>query len=319
MNIKDEKKGSKITVLGAGNVGATIAYTLTLKGVCSELVLVDINKPKASGEAMDIRQGINFCPSVDIYSGDYADTAGSDIVVITVGIARKPGQTRIDLARTNVGIIESVMPEITKYCPDAVYVVVSNPVDILTYAVNKFGKIPKERIIGSGTMLDSARLRSLLADRLDIAADSIHGYVFGEHGDSSFVPWSLTAIAGMSMAEYFESMHKKVEDEQLEQIEADVRSAGAEVIKAKGATFYAIALSVSRICECILRDSKAVMTVSSMTDGAYGTENVALSLPYIIGDDGIKSRVMVNLNEDECADLRKSASALKNVIDELGI
>jgi L-lactate dehydrogenase len=314
-----EKRGRKITVLGAGNVGATIAYTLTLKGICSELVLVDINKPKAMGEAMDIRQGISFCPSVNIYNGDYEDTKDSDIVIITVGIARKPGQTRIDLARTNVGIIKSVMPEITKYCPDAVYVVVSNPVDILAYAVNKFGAIPKNRIIGSGTMLDSARLRSIVADRLQVSADSIHAYVFGEHGDTSFAPWSLTTIAGMSMFDYYRSIGKSVNPEVLKQVEIDVRNAGASVIAAKGATFYAIALSVSRICECVLRDSKSVMTVSSMTDGIYGTEDVCLSLPYVVGADGIISRIKVNLTPDEDEALRNSSKALKAVIDELEV
>lgn len=317
--MKEEKRGRKITVLGAGNVGATIAYTLTLKGVCSDLVLVDINKPKAQGEAMDIRQGISFCPSVHVYDGDYSDAADSDIVVITVGVARKPGQTRIDLARTNVSIINQVMPQITKYASDAVYIVVSNPVDILTYAVNKFGAIPKNRIIGSGTMLDSARLRSIVADRLDISADSIHAYVFGEHGDTSFAPWSLTTIAGMSMFDYYRSIGMQVDLDRLKQIEVDVRNAGSQVIAAKGATFYAIALSVSRICECVLRDSRTVMTVSSMTDGIYGTEDVSLSLPYIIGSEGIKSRVKVNLTPDEDEALRNSSKALKKVIDELGI
>ena len=319
MKNSSEKKGRKITILGAGNVGATIAYTLTLKGVCSELVLVDINKPKAMGEAMDIRQGISFCPSVNVYSGDYEDTKDSDIVIITVGIARKPNQTRIDLAKTNVNIMKSVLPEITKYCPDAVYVIVSNPVDILTYTVHKYGGIPKKRIIGSGTMLDSARLRSIVADRPGVSADSIHAYVFGEHGDTSFAPWSLTTIAGMSMFDYYRSINRQVNPEMLKQIEVDVRNAGAQVIAAKGATFYAIALSVKRICECILRDSKTVMTVSSMTDGIYGTEDVCLSLPYIVGADGIISRIKVNLTPDEDEALRNSSKALKAIIDELDI
>lgn len=319
MKNSNEKRGRKITILGAGNVGATIAYTLTLSGVCSELVLVDINKPKAMGEAMDIRQGISFCPSVNVHAGEYEDTVDSDIVIITVGIARKPGQSRIDLARTNVGIIKSVMPEITKYCPDAVYVVVSNPVDILTYAVNKFGAIPKNKIIGSGTMLDSARLRSIVADRLNVSADSIHAYVFGEHGDTSFAPWSLTTIAGMSMFEYYRSIGKQVNPDVLKQIEVDVRNAGASVIAAKGATFYAIALSVKRICECVLRDSKSVMTVSSLTDGIYGTEDVCLSLPYVVGAEGIVSRIKVNLTPDEDEAIRNSSKALKAVIDELEI
>lgn len=314
-----EKKGRKITVLGAGNVGATIAYTLTLQGVCSDLVLLDINKPKAEGEAADIRQGRAFCPSVYVHAGDYADTKDSDIVVVAAGIGRKPGQTRIDLANTNIGIIKSIIPMIAEYCPDAVYVIASNPVDILTYVINKFGGIPKNRIIGSGTVLDSARLRSLLADRLDIAADSIHANVFGEHGDSSFVPWSLTSIAGLTMNEYFSSVGNEITEEELKQMEADVRGAGARVIAAKGATFYAIAMSIKRICECVLRDSRTVLTVSTMTEGAYGTENVALSLPYIVGAKGIISRINVHMTDPETESLINSSKALKNVIDQLGI
>lgn len=313
------KTGRKVTVLGAGNVGATIAYTLTVMGICSELVIVDINKPKATGEAMDIRQGVSFCPSVKVYSGDYEDTVNSDIVVITVGVARKPGQSRIDLAKTNVKIIKEVMPEISKYCPDAVYVVVSNPVDILTYTICKYGGVPENKVIGSGTVLDSARLRSLVAGDIHVSADSIHAYVLGEHGDTSFAPWSLTTIGGMSMTEYYTSTGREINPEMLKQMERDVRGAGAAVIAAKGATFYAIALTVKRICECVLRDSKTVLTVSSMTNGAYGTENVCLSLPYIVGAEGIVSRVNVNLTPDETESVVKSSKALKKVITELEI
>ncbi len=318
MSIKDEKKGTKIAVLGAGNVGATIAYTLTIKGVCSELVLVDIDKAKAEGEAMDIRQGINFCPSVDIYAGDYPDTKGADIVVISVGVGRKPGQSRMELAKTNVDIINQVLPEITKHCPDSVYVVVSNPVDILTYTLVRYG-ISRNKIIGTGTMLDSARLRSILADRLEISAESVHANVFGEHGDTSFVPWSLTTVAGMNMFEYFRSINRQISMDKLKEIETAVRQAGAAVIEAKGATYYAIALSVNKICECIIRDSRSVMTVSTLTDGIYGTEDVCLSLPYVIGADGVSQRIKVNLNPDEDEMIRKSSKAIKKVIDEIGI
>lgn len=313
------KSGTKITVLGAGNVGATIAYTLTVMGVCSELVLIDINEPKAKGEAMDIRQGISFCPAVNIYAGDYEDTVGSDIVVVTVGIGRKPGQTRIDLANTNVNIIKDVMPQITKYCPDAVYVVVSNPVDVLTYAICKYGGISPKKVIGSGTVLDSSRLRSIIAEDLTISADSIHAYVLGEHGDTSFVPWSLTTIAGMSMTDYYNSVGLPINPEMLKEKEKQVRSAGGKVIAAKGATFYAIALTTKKICECISRDSRTVLTVSSPTESAYGTENVCLSLPYIVGAEGLVSRVDVKLTPDETESLIQSSKALKSVIDELGL
>ena len=198
---KKLKKGKKVTVLGAGNVGASIAFALAIKGLCSELLLIDINKPKAKGEAMDIMQGNAFCPSCDIHDGDYPDAADSDMVIITVGIARKPGQTRIDLCKTNAKIMASVMPEIVKYAPHACYLVVSNPVDVLTYEAIRVSGLDPKQVIGSGTVLDSSRLRTCLADHAGLNIKNIHAYVFGEHGDSSMIPWSLSSIAGMKFDE----------------------------------------------------------------------------------------------------------------------
>ena len=196
------KKGKKVTVIGAGNVGASIAFTLAIKGLCSELLLVDINKPKAKGEAMDIMQGTAFCPAVDVRDGDYADAVNSDLVVITVGIARKPGQTRIDLCKTNAKIMASVMPEITKYAPNACYIIVSNPVDVLTYEAIQVSGLNPKHVFGSGTVLDSSRLRTCLADHANLNIKNIHAYVFGEHGDSSMIPWSLSSIDGMKFDDY---------------------------------------------------------------------------------------------------------------------
>ncbi len=312
------KKGKKITILGAGNVGASIAYTLTLEGLCSELVLVDINKDKAKGEAMDIRQGIAFCPEVDIRSGDYADAADSDIVIVTLGIARKPGQSRIDLAQINVNIIKEVMPQVEKVAPDAVYIIVSNPVDVLTYAVIQCTSIDPARIIGSGTMLDSSRLRSCLAEYVDVNTQNVHGYVFGEHGDTAMVPWSLVSVAGMELSEFSTEDGVSVAAKAKE-IENDVRTAGAQVIACKGATYYAIALSVKQICESIIRDAGTVSTISTLTNGKYGTENVCLSLPYVLGAHGIKREITPELLPEEEVLLQHSSKALKAVIDELAI
>lgn len=313
------KNGTKITILGAGNVGASIAYTFAVAGTCSEIVLVDINKDKAQGEAMDIRQGLSFCQPVDIYDGDYDDAAGSDIVIVTLGRARKPGQTRLDLAQANVDIIKSVMPGVAKAAPDAIYIVVSNPVDILTYAILKCTDLSPSQVIGSGTMLDTSRLRSLLADHVELSPQSVHAYVFGEHGDSSMVPWSLTAIAGMKIEEYRQNIAggDKFSDTALAEMVEDVRTAGAQVIKRKGATFYAIALSVNKICDVILRDAQAVLTVSALANGRYGIDDVCLSLPYVVGGHGIERELTPRLLPEELKQLQASAEALKTVINGL--
>lgn len=315
-----KKNGTKITILGAGNVGASIAYALTIADICSEIVLVDIAKDKAKGEAMDIRQGTPFCNPVNIYDGEYEDAAGSDIIVVTLGKARKPGQTRLDLAQANVDIIKSVMPGLAKIAPDAIYVVVSNPVDILTYTILKCTDLSPRQVIGSGTILDTARLRSILADKVNLSSQSVHGYVFGEHGDTSMVPWSLAAIGGMQMSAYCASHEYNTEElspEALDQMVVDVRKAGAEVIQRKGATFYAIALSVNRICEAILDDEKSVLTVSTLINDRYGVNDVCLSLPCVVGGHGIEREVNPPLLDEEIKKIQASANALKEVINGL--
>ena len=310
-----DKNGTKITILGAGNVGATVAYTFAIAGTCSDVVLVDINKAKAKGEAMDIRQGVSFGHNVEIYDGTYEDAAGSDIVVVTLGLARKPGQTRLDLAQANVNIIKEVMPQVAKYAPDAIYVVVSNPVDILTYTILKCTDLEPRQVIGSGTALDTSRLRSSIADHVGLSPNSIHAYVFGEHGDSSFIPWSLTNIAGIPMEEYCSDQDHADLDE--DEIIEEVRKAGAEVIKRKGATLYAIAMSVNKICDSILRDANNIITVSTLMDGRYGISDVCLSLPAVIGSNGIEREVSPKLTDDEVAKLQASAKALRSVIDQI--
>lgn len=309
------KNGTKITILGAGNVGATIAYTFAVAGTCSDVVLVDINKAKAKGEAMDIRHGVSFGHNVEITDGTYEDAKDSDIVVVTLGLARKPGQTRLDLAQANVNIIKEVLPQVAKYAPDAIYVVVSNPVDILTYAILKCTNLTPNQVIGSGTALDTSRLRSSIADHVGLSPNSIHAYVLGEHGDSSFIPWSITNIAGIPMEEYCEDQEHADLDE--DEIIEEVRKAGAEVIKRKGATFYAIAMSVNKICDSILRDANNIITVSTLMDGRYGISDVCLSLPAVLGSNGIEREVSPKLTDEEVAKLQNSAKALRSVIDQL--
>ncbi len=313
---------NKITVIGTGSVGSTIAYTLTTAGIASEIVMIDINGEKAIGEALDIRQGTPFCNPCTIYAGDYEDAADSDIVVITSGVARKPGQSRLDLAQINVNVIKSIAPQITKYAPNATYVIVSNPVDVLTYAFCKYSGIPEERIIGSGTILDTARLRSRLAEYYSVNQQNIHAYVLGEHGDSSFVPWSLANISNVPVQDYGKSVvgpYNDYEELDYADLEEYVRKSGAEVIQRKGATFYAVSMSVCHICKCLLAGIDTALTVSTMMHGEYGIDDVCLSLLSIVGQKGAHSKVMLPLTDEEIAALHKSAESLKNVINSIDL
>ena len=317
------KKAKKIAILGAGNVGATIAYTLTIDKTASEIVLIDINKDKALGEAMDILQGTAFAAPINIYAGEYEDAAGSDIVIVTMGAGRKPGMTRIDLAKSNVELVKEVIPKIEAICPDAVYIIVSNPVDIITYTFVKHAKILKpHQIIGSGTTLDSTRLRTLIGAHVGLSPKDVNAYTLGEHGDSIVVPWSLITIAGMPMGSYCTGTchrHNGCGKVELKEIEDDVRTAGARVISAKGATYYAIAMSVRLICEMVIRDTGGILTVSSGVGGAYGLPDVCLSLPFVLGAEGIRKMIKPPLDEDEQAALMRSGQTLKEVIEEIGI
>ena len=246
---------SKISVIGAGSVGATIANDLMIQGVASEIVLVDVNKKKAVGEALDIYQGAPFCSPAVVRPGEYSDTEGSDIVVITCGVARKPGMTRLDLAQVNVNILKDVAGNVTKYAPNAIYVIVSNPVDVLTYVFHKISGIPENQIIGSGTILDTSRLQSTLAKRFCISPKNVHAHVYGEHGDSQFVPWSLAHIANNHVSVYRDSSPDReriAEKCEYAEIEEYVRKSGSRVIARKGATFYAVSMSVCHLCKCIL-------------------------------------------------------------------
>ena len=312
----------KVPIIGAGNVGATIAYTLSLGTIASEIVLIDINKEKVEGEVMDIVQGASFREPISVIAGDYEDAAGSDIVIITSGVGRKPGQTRIELAQTNVNILKSITPQIVSVAPDALYVIVSNPVDIMTYVVTKISGLPENQIIGSGTVLDTARLRYDLSNHFKVAQKNIHAYVFGEHGDTSFVPWSCADISGCSLADYEDLMIKKgvvTERVDPEKTLEYVRKSGGEIIAKKGATFYAVSASVNKICNALVAAYDSVSTVSSMMHGEYGIEDVCLSTMTIIGPDGVKGKVPAKLTYEEISKLQASANALKEVIKNLDI
>ena len=313
---------NKITVIGSGNVGATIAYTLTVAGVCSEIVLIDINNEKAFGEALDIRQGTPFCHSCSIYAGSFQDAAGSDIVVLTSGVGRAPGQSRLDLAQTNIEITKSIIPQITRYAPDAIYVIVSNPVDVLTYAFCKHSGLPQERVIGSGTILDTSRLRSRLSEYYFLNQRNVHAYVLGEHGNSSFVPWSLCNISNVPIEEYRKSVQRTdvvYPELNYDEVEEYVKKSGAEVISRKGATFYAVSVSVVHLCKCILSGVDTTLTVSTMLNGEYGISDVCLSLLNVVGNNGAHSKVLLPLTDEEIIKLRASADTLKEVIRSVDI
>lgn len=313
---------NKISIIGTGSVGSTIAYTLTVMGLASEIVMIDINSEKALGEALDIRQGTPFCNACSVYAGDYRDAVDSDIVILTSGIARKPGQTRLELAQTNVNITKSIIPEITKYAPNAVYIIVSNPVDVLTYTFHKFSDIPESHIIGSGTILDTARLRARLSEYYDINQSNVHAYVFGEHGDSSFIPWSVANISNVPIKDCAKLITTPgIERPELdpEDVEQYVRKSGGRVIARKGATFYAVSVSVCHICKCLLGGLDTTMTVSTMMHGEYGIKDVCLSTLALVGNGGVRGKVNVPLTDDEVAKLRYSAETLKNVINSIEI
>lgn len=312
---------NKITIIGTGSVGSTIAYTLTVWGIASEIVMIDINNEKALGEALDIRQGVAFCSPCSIYAGSYSDAAGSDIVIITSGVARKPGQSRLELAQTNIDIIKSIIPKITRYAPEAVYLLVSNPVDILTYVFCKRSGIPEERIIGSGTALDTARLRSRVSEYYSISQNNVHAYVLGEHGDSAFIPWSLANISNVPIEECHNSFttNSMMPKLNYEEVEEYVKKSGARVIERKGATFYAVSISVCHICKCLLNKVDSTLTVSTMMHGEYGVDDVCLSTLNTVGNMGIRNKVMLPLNDQEIKALHNSAEKLKEIIKNTNI
>ena len=289
---------NKITIIGAGKVGSTIAYTLSVMNLAKDIVMIDINHELALGEALDIRQGTPFSSNCSVYAGDYPDAANSNIVVITSGVARKPGQSRLELAQTNVNIMKSIMPQVTKYAPDAMYIIVSNPVDILTYQWCKRSGLPENHIIGSGTILDTARLKARLSEYYNISQSNVHAYVFGEHGDSSFVPWSLANISNIPVTDF----RNKVEGDMsmapelnTADVEQYIRKSGGRVIARKGATFYAVAVSVCHICKCLLDGMDTTLTVSTMMHGEYGIEDVCLSVLNTVGWEGVHSKLLAPL------------------------
>lgn len=309
---------NKVTIIGVGSVGATIAYTLVASSSVSQIVLIDVNSEKAESEAMDIKQATPFLSPANVYEGDYSDAAGSDIVIITSGVGRKPGQSRIDLAQINVNIITQIAPEIVKYAPDAIYLMVANPVDVLTYVFEKVSGLPKGQVIGSGTILDTIRLRTRLSELYSINQKQVHAYVLGEHGDSSFVAWSTANIAGIPLKEYSDAMVDTkvlpITPYSREEVEEYVRKSGGKIIAGKGATFYGIAASVANIVNSLYSGVDSVLALSSMLQGEYGISDVCLSIPCVLGRKGIITTLTPTLSPEELSKLQSSAEMLKSVL-----
>lgn len=312
----------KVTIIGAGSVGATTAFAMLTRGAASEVVLIDINTEKALGEALDIKQATPFIDNCDIYAGSYTDAVGSDVVVITSGIGRRPGQTRLELVQTNVGIIKSIASEIVKYAPNAIYILVANPVDILTYAFLKYTGLPKSQVMGTGTVLDTIRLRTRLAEIYNVNKQQVHANVLGEHGDTSFVAWSSATIAGIPLDEYKDSIASKYtipNDYKREDVETYVKKSGGKIIARKGCTVYGIGMSSTHIVKTLAGNAETALTVSSLHEGEYGISDVCLSSLSLVDSTGVRSILTQNLSDDELRKMHESAEALKAVIRGVGL
>ena len=305
----------KVAIIGCGFVGSSSAFALMQSGLFSEMVLIDADVNRAEGEALDISHGLPFAKPMKIYAGSYEDIADAAIVIVTAGAGQKPGETRLDLVKKNVEIFKSIIPEIAKQDFKGILLIVANPVDILTYVAAKLSKLPQGRVFGSGTVLDSARLKYLLGEHLDVDNRSVHAFIIGEHGDSEMAAWSSANVSGIPLNDFCEMRGYFKHEESMKKILEEVKNSAYEIIEKKHATYYGIAMSVRRICEAIIRDEKSILPVSSIQKGEYGIENVALSLPAIVGREGVEKVVPIKLSDTEKEELIKSASTLKNVLD----
>lgn len=311
-----ERKPTKVTIIGAGAVGSACAFSIATQRLAAEIAIVDVNQAKAEGEAMDISHGLITMGSMDIHAGTYEDISDSDLTIVTAGVGRKPGETRLDLAAKNIAIARDIIANLKKYWRDGAVMVVSNPVDVITYLIQKESGLPHGRVFGTGTVLDSARFRYLLTTRTDTDIRNIHGFTAGEHGESQFAVWSSVHVSGMRL-DSFCAKRGIVLDK--EQIVKDTVSSGAQVIKRKGVTNYAIAVIVAELTGTVIKDRGSIFSVTSVLEDYYGISNVAISVPAFVGNTGVKGYLPYDFTEEELAKLRSSASQIRAFMDSLKI
>jgi L-lactate dehydrogenase len=309
--------GPKIAIVGAGSVGTAFAYSLLIQGLASQIVVIDVNKERAEGEVMDLDHGIPFAYPVQIWSGDYYDCKNADIVVIAADKGQKIEQSRLDLAQGNFEMMKQIVPNITKHNKECILIVVTNPLDVMTYAALKLSGFPRSRVIGSGTSLDTARLRFLLAEHLQIDPRNIHAYIIGEHGDSEVPVWSLANVAGIKLRDYCLACNVPFTEHEFDEMFTKVKNAGYEITKRKGRTNYGVALAITRIVRSILRNENSVLTVSTLLEDYFGVNDICLSVPTIVNRKGIKEIIKLPLDENEIKEFQTSANIIKNVIDSL--
>lgn len=307
----------KAAMIGCGFVGSASVFSLMQSGLFSEIVLIDADEERAKGEAMDISHGIPFTRPMKIYAGSYDDIVDAAIIIITAGANQKPDETRLDLVHKNVAIFRSIIPEISKRNCQGILLIVSNPVDILTYEAIKLSGFPEERVIGSGTVLDTARLKYKLGEHLAVDSRSVHAFIIGEHGDSEIAAWSSANVSGIALNDFCEMRGHYQHEESTQQIAEEVKNSAYEIIERKRATYYGIAASVRRICEVIIRDERSILPVSSMMHGEYGISDVVMSMPAIVGKHGIETKVPISLNIEEQNRLKESAETLKEILKDL--
>jgi len=309
----------KAVMVGCGFVGSASVFALMQSGLFSEIAMIDADMDKAEGEAMDISHGIPFAKQMRVYAGNYDDVRDAGIVIVTAGANQKPDETRLDLVHKNVGIFKSIIPEIAGRDFNGILLIVANPVDILTAVAQKLSGLPENRVIGSGTVLDTGRLKTRLSAHLGVDSRSIHAFIIGEHGDSEIAVFSSANVSGIPLNDFCEMRGHYSHDEAEKNIAEEVKNAAYEIIQRKRATYFGVAMAVKRICECIVRDEKSILPVSTMMHGEQGIDGVVLSMPCIVGSEGIETQVPIKLDEDELTRLRESAKILKGIMNELDI
>ena len=306
----------KVVMIGCGFVGAACSFAIMQSGLFSEMVLIDADKAKAEGEALDISHGVPFAKPIKIYAGDYDDIKDASLVIITAGANQKPGETRLDLVKKNISIFKSIIPEIKKREFNGVLLIVANPVDILTTVALKLSGLPENKVIGSGTVLDTARLKYELGNHLNVDSRSVHAFIIGEHGDSEIAAWSSANVSGIPLHKFCEMRGYCDHEGNMIRIAESVKNSAYEIIEKKKATYYGVAMAVKRICEAIVRDEKSILPISSMMKGDFGINGISLSMPAIVGKDGVECLVPIQLNEEEISKLQKSAQTLKNTLSQ---